>query len=485
MASQGEVKAFIDKVGPLAAQVCRERGYTNVQAWTCVAQASCESGFGTSGIMMRANAIFGIKANSSWVKAAKYGGLVYNARTKECYDGRTYVDITDTFRAYGSLIDSVRDYFDLMEHPRYRACLDAKTVSDCIMTIWKSGYATSPTYYNTVYNNFYLPNKYLIEKYTVEPIKTELPQSIDRPKSFKFYNPIQNNIQFAETARHIAKNYKTYYVNGAFGWVMNNNMKERAINTYAYNANDAANIRALSKDTFGFDCICLLKAILWGWYGNYDSQYGGAGYSVNGIPDMSEDVMISHCEGQSTDFSNIAIGEMLYYRANGNTHAGIYIGDGLAVECTPSWKNGVQITAVHNIGSKPGYNGRTWTKHGKLPFFVYVDTEILSTDPEEDNSTDYLDKYTDEQLAAMVLANTFGNNPKRQQLLGPRYRAVQDIVNAIVGGVVPPVRTYVVKSGDTLSAIASQFNTTFQKIAYDNQIPNPNLIYPGQKLIIK
>ena len=51
-----------------------------------------------------------------------------------------------------------------------------------------------------------------------------------------------------------------------------------------------------------------------------------------------------------------------------------------------------------------------------------------------------------------------------------------------------PERTesvYVVKKGDTLSGIASKYGTTYQKIASDNRISNPNLIYPGQTLIIK
>ena len=55
----------------------------------------------------------------------------------------------------------------------------------------------------------------------------------------------------------------------------------------------------------------------------------------------------------------------------------------------------------------------------------------------------------------------------------------------INGGSVPTHKTYVVKQGDTLSGIASQFNTSYQKIANDNGISNPNLIYPGQQLIIK
>lgn len=44
--------------------------------------------------------------------------------------------------------------------------------------------------------------------------------------------------------------------------------------------------------------------------------------------------------------------------------------------------------------------------------------------------------------------------------------------------------TYTVKSGDTLSEIAKKYNTTYQKIASDNGIENPDLIYPGQVLKI-
>lgn len=45
--------------------------------------------------------------------------------------------------------------------------------------------------------------------------------------------------------------------------------------------------------------------------------------------------------------------------------------------------------------------------------------------------------------------------------------------------------TYTVKSGDTLSEIALKYGTTYQKIAKDNGIVNPNKIYVGQKLVIK
>lgn len=41
---------------------------------------------------------------------------------------------------------------------------------------------------------------------------------------------------------------------------------------------------------------------------------------------------------------------------------------------------------------------------------------------------------------------------------------------------------YVVKKGDTLSAIAAKYNTTYQELAKLNNIKNPNKIYAGQKI---
>ena len=120
-----------------------------------------------------------------------------------------------------------------------------------------------------------------------------------------------------------------------------------------------------SPPAWGFDCVGLIKAVLWGWEGNTAKSYGGAVYASNGVPDVTADTMISKCSDVSTDFNNISIGEFLWMKG----HCGIYIGDGLAVESTPAWKNGVQITACNC--TKKGYNSRYWNKHGKLPYIIY------------------------------------------------------------------------------------------------------------------
>lgn len=48
----------------------------------------------------------------------------------------------------------------------------------------------------------------------------------------------------------------------------------------------------------------------------------------------------------------------------------------------------------------------------------------------------------------------------------------------------PAGRTYTVRAGDNLSAIAARYGTTYQALAAKNGISNPNLIYPGQVLKI-
>ena len=171
--------------------------------------------------------------------------------------------------------------------------------------------------------------------------------------------------ELAAACVDVAKNFKTLYVMGCFGWPMNSYNKQRAIREYAYNLNRADNINAASADTFGFDCVCFIKALLWGWRGDVNAEYGGVTYKSNGVPDIDEGTMFSKCTEQSTDFSNIEVGEAVWMQG----HIGVYVGNGLAVECTPAWEDGVQLTACNC--SVPGYNRRNWTKHGKLPYVKY------------------------------------------------------------------------------------------------------------------
>lgn len=282
---------------------------------------------------------------------------------------------------------------------------------------------------------------------------------------------------FVKIAKSIATQYKTLYVMGGWGAPLTPANKRRYINGYAYNKQSwrAEMINAATSKTFAFDCVCLIKGILWGWYGNADATNGGAVYASNGVPDINADQMILRCPNATTNFKNIEVGEVVWKSG----HIGIYIGDGLAVECTPAWNNDVQITAVLNIGAKNGYNGRYWTKHGKIPWVEYKGVQKPS---ESGNTADNtLDQYTDEQLADRVIAGYYGNGQARKNALGKRYAKVQAIVDARYA---KPVY-YTVRKGDTLSGIAARYNTTWQKLKVMNNIKNANLIYVGQKIRVK
>lgn len=173
--------------------------------------------------------------------------------------------------------------------------------------------------------------------------------------------------EFVEKLMDVESKYKTLYIMGCFGAPLTKSNKSRYTRNHEYNRQTvrAVMINSASSDTFGFDCVNLIKGVLWGWAGDLNKVYGGSRYVANGVPDIGADTMIKQCHDISTDFTNIKVGEAVWMQG----HIGVYIGGGLAIECTPKWKNGVQITACNT--AKSGYNRRNWTKHGKLPWIEY------------------------------------------------------------------------------------------------------------------
>ena len=177
---------------------------------------------------------------------------------------------------------------------------------------------------------------------------------------------IETAAQLAQAACAASKE-KTLYVFGAYGGALHEENKQRALAAYAYNRKAARveKIRNAEEEVFGFDCSGLIKGLLWGWNGDKKGRNGGASYASNGVPDQNADGMFACCADASEDFSDIRVGEAVWLPG----HIGIYIGEGLAVESSPKWADGVQVTACNC--SKAGYHRRNWKKHGKLPYVTY------------------------------------------------------------------------------------------------------------------
>lgn len=94
-------------------------------------------------------------------------------------------------------------------------------------------------------------------------------------------------------------------------------------------------------------------------------------------------------------------------------------------------------------------------------------------------------KKTIDELAKEVIDGKWKTGADRIRLLtesGYDANAVQKRVNELLK--TSNTITYTVKKGDTLARIGSNYGVDYKKIAKDNGIVNPNLIYPGQKIKI-
>ena len=179
--------------------------------------------------------------------------------------------------------------------------------------------------------------------------------------------------------------------------------------------------------SWNFDCVILIKAILWGWNGNKNHAHGGAIYGSNGVYDDNADTILNRCHSVSSDFSKIEIGELVWMSG----HVGIYIGNGKVIECTAAWERKVLISNIDSKGrrTRNGYQVYSWQKHGKLKYIDYSENVKQPTQTSE--------------------------------------------------------KIHIVKAGETLSSIARLYNTTWQNLAKINNLKNPDLINIGQKLIIR
>ena len=137
---------------------------------------------------------------------------------------------------------------------------------------------------------------------------------------------------------------------------------------------------------WNWDCICLIKGILWGWEADKNKpRGGGAVYASNGVPDIGENSMINQCKNVSSDFTNIKKGEMLWM----DGHAGVYVGDGNVIEATAGWDTWKVIKSQIGKNGERTYNGkggsRNWEKHGLLPYVDYTENEIVEpVEPKEE-----------------------------------------------------------------------------------------------------
>ena len=181
--------------------------------------------------------------------------------------------------------------------------------------------------------------------------------------------PLMKASNFVSKLCSIASTKKTVYAWGMFGSTITKSRVQAKAKQYPYWYTESkisstfAPLYGSVPPVWGFDCVGLVKAVLWGWDGDESKVYGGAVYASNSVPDISADAMIERCTDVSSNLNSIAIGEFLWMKG----HCGVYIGNSKVVESAPKWANGVQVTAL---------TARNWLKHGKLPWVEYSVEEV-------------------------------------------------------------------------------------------------------------
>lgn len=172
------------------------------------------------------------------------------------------------------------------------------------------------------------------------------------------------NTEFVNKLLEVRK-YQTKYAKGTFGQRATDSLINQKAKQYPkwYTDSRIASLKALSDDTRLFDCVGLIKGVMWG--------FPNIIYTSNGVKDYSDQSIWEVSTDKSYDFAHVEVGELLWLQG----HVGVYIGEGKAIECTTAGTGNVQITAVSNIGQIAGLRSRKWTTHSKLPFIVYNATE--------------------------------------------------------------------------------------------------------------
>lgn len=184
---------------------------------------------------------------------------------------------------------------------------------------------------------------------------------------------VMDNRQFVETCCKLAQSELTVYAKGMYGKKLTKAIINDKARQYPqwYNADKVVSLNT-KIGYYGFDCVCMIKGILWGWE--------NVKYGTNGVSDMAANSIIAktYSEGISTDFTKIEKGEIVWK----DGHVGVYIGDGIVVECTNTYKDGVQFSALANVKApNKTYTTRChgkyttkqvrWEKHAKLKYIDY------------------------------------------------------------------------------------------------------------------
>lgn len=390
-----------------------------------VAQAILESGWGQSALSTQAHNLFGIKGS--------YNGQYVTMQTREVYNGQSYY-IYDNFRKYANNSESVEDHGNfLYSNSRYANLLGDQSYASVARKLQADGYATDPSYASSLIK--------LVEMYNL----TQLDNI-----AFSGKQPVINN-----------KNDYNY---------SNSGNADSSNGYYTVQSGDTLSGIALKFSTTSSK-LAQLNSI-----SNPNLIYVGQRLLVN----QSSDSNSSSSDQSSSATTNTEASAASYTVKSGDTLSGIASQYNTTVN---------QIVSLNQLSN---------------PNLIYVgqvlklkNSQTTNSSSSSSTATTTADTYTvkaGDTLSAIASRYSTSSSTlaSLNSLSNPNLIYVGQVLKvssnastssstgSSANSTVTTAASYTVKAGDTLSAIAAKYGTTYQALASANSISNPNDIYVGQ-----
>lgn len=391
-----------------------------------VAQAILESGWGQSALSTQAHNLFGIKGS--------YNGQYVTMQTREVYNGQSYY-IYDNFRKYANNSESVEDHGNfLYSNSRYANLLGDQSYASVARKLQSDGYATDPSYASSLIK--------LVEMYNL----TQLDNI-----AFSGKQPVINN-----------KNDYNY---------SNSGNADSSNGYYTVQSGDTLSGIALKFSTTSSK-LAQLNSI-----SNPNLIYVGQRLLVNQSSNSN-----SSSSGQSSSTTtNTETSSASYTVKSGDTLSGI------ASQYNTTVNQIVSLNQLSNpnliyVGQVLKLKNSQTTNSSSSSSSTAATTVGTYTVKAGDTLSAIASRYSTSSSTLASLNSL--SNPNLiyvgQVLKVSSNASTSSSTSSSANSTVTTAASYTVKAGDTLSAIAAKYGTTYQALASANSISNPNDIYVGQ-----
>ncbi len=422
--SNAKSQSFIESVAQGAINGWTKYG---VLPSVTVAQAILESGWGQSGLSTSAHNLFGIKGS--------YNGQYVTMQTREVYNGQSYY-IYDNFRKYANNSESVEDHGNfLYSNSRYANLLGDQSYTSVARKLQADGYATDPSYASSLIK--------LVEMYNL----TQLDNI-----AFSGKQPVINNKDdYDYTNNGNANTSNGYYT------VQSGDTLSGIALKFSTTSSKLAQLNSISNPNLIYVGQKLLVSQSSTSSSNSSSQSNSSSSSTttDSATAASYTVKAGDTLSSIATQHNTTVNQIVSLNSLSNPNL-IYVG---------------QVLKLKNSQTTDSSSSTSTTTTTAGTYTVKAGDTLSGIASRFSTSSSTLASLNSISNPNLIYVG---------QVLKVSAGATSSSSTSNASNTATTASSYTVKAGDTLSAIAAKYGTTYQSLASANSISNPNDIYVGQ-----